>query len=63
MCATCKHWFRSASFVDPGGRRFAPCALKPDRKVKDSRVPGGKVPQEYVTSETYRCPQFAEGQQ
>ena len=57
MCRDCQHWSTREAFTEHG-TRFAPCALKPDRVVADSRVAGGKVLQAYVAGETYECPRF-----
>lgn len=60
ICRTCKHWRRDLAAPD-FGVLFAPCALKPDKDVPESRYPPLRaVPQEYVMSETYRCSRFEE---
>jgi hypothetical protein len=58
MCADCQHWKRREAF-EHYGLTFAPCALRPDAWVKDSRMEGGRIRQEYVTESTYRCDRFA----
>jgi hypothetical protein len=55
LCSTCKHWLKEQSFLH-GSTRFAPCALKPDKMVKDTRLISKTVEQNYRTSWTYTCP-------
>jgi hypothetical protein len=60
MCRACQHWLRSVAKED-FGTMFAPCALKPDKDVPESRYPPLRTyRQEYVMSETYRCSRFEE---
>ena len=57
MCRDCPNWCRQAIIVEHGDS-FASCALKPDRFVRDKRVPGGLVEQADRTSATYECKDF-----
>lgn len=57
MCSDCQHWKRREAYEE-GGLTFAPCALRPDIWVKDSRVREGRVRQEYATQSTYTCERF-----
>jgi hypothetical protein len=57
MCRDCRHWGRHRARLD-FGVRFAPCALMPDKLVKDSRNPSGLADQSYTASETYVCTRF-----
>lgn len=60
MCRTCRHWLSTLAKED-FGVLFAPCGLKPDLDVPESRYPPFKcIRQEYVMSETYRCSRFEE---
>lgn len=59
MCKDCAHWKRSEAY-ETRGLRFAPCVLKPDAVVRDSRAPGGYVEQAYVMQGTYECARFVE---
>lgn len=59
MCRDCRHWITREAF-DSQGLRFAPCALKPDRIVKDRRTPTGTDLQAYVTEAGFECAQFVQ---
>lgn len=59
MCKDCAHWKRHEEY-ETCGLRFAPCSLKPDSVVRDSRAPSGFVEQVYVTQSTYECSRFVE---
>ena len=58
MCRDCKNWQPSLGYMH-FGVRFAPCALKPDTRVKDTRDVNGEVEQAYRMSETYKCNSFS----
>ena len=58
MCRDCRHW-RVERVIIADGIAFAPCALKPDKLVRDRRTRDGLEEQTYRMASTYVCKQFS----
>lgn len=59
MCRDCQHW-QHHEVEELGGLRFARCALRPERIIRDRRRPTGTDIQAYVTQDSYACDSYTQ---